>query len=178
MTRMRDLMSKLKLTVNEEKTRICTVPEGEFDFLGYTFGRMYSAKTGRAYLGKRPSKKSIRRMVETIHALTAHSMTWQETAEVVDEAESRSARLGELLPSRNGQPSLSRDRQLHRDAVASVATRQAQGQTARGQELSTLAPVRGLRSRTSDRARAWPVVGESVRSCPRAGCGKSACPVR
>ena len=31
-------MGKLKLTVSEEKTRICKVPEGEFDFLGYTFG--------------------------------------------------------------------------------------------------------------------------------------------
>jgi hypothetical protein len=30
-----------------------------------------SAKTGKAYLGYRPSKKSIKRMVETIHALTA-----------------------------------------------------------------------------------------------------------
>jgi len=30
--------------VNEEKTRICIVPEGEFDFLGYTFGRMYVPK--------------------------------------------------------------------------------------------------------------------------------------
>ncbi len=58
------LMGRLKLTVNEEKTRICKVPEGEFDFLGYTFGRMYSAKTGKAHLGYRPSKKSIRRMVE------------------------------------------------------------------------------------------------------------------
>jgi len=83
LTRMRDLMSKLKLTVNEEKTRICRVPEGAFDFLGYTFGRMHSAKTGQAYLGYRPSKKSIRRMVEKIHALTAHSMTWQDTTEVV-----------------------------------------------------------------------------------------------
>ena len=46
--RMRELMGKLKLTVNEEKTRICKVPEGEFDFLGYTFGRMYSKKTGKA----------------------------------------------------------------------------------------------------------------------------------
>ena len=82
--RMRELMSRLKLTVNEEKTRICKVPEGEFDFLGYTFGRMYSAKTGQAYLGYRPSKKSIRRMVEKIHAFTAHSVTWQETAEVVE----------------------------------------------------------------------------------------------
>jgi group II intron reverse transcriptase/maturase len=82
--RMRELMGKLKLTVNEEKTRICKVPEGEFDFLGYTFGRMYSARTGLARIGYRPSKKSIRRMVEKIHALTAHSMTWQETTELVD----------------------------------------------------------------------------------------------
>ena len=33
---LREIMGKLKLTVNEEKTRICKVPEGEFDFLGYT----------------------------------------------------------------------------------------------------------------------------------------------
>src|SRR5258705_4609078 len=32
--RLRETMGKLKLTVNEEKTRICKVPEGEFDFLG------------------------------------------------------------------------------------------------------------------------------------------------
>jgi hypothetical protein len=32
-------MGKLKLTVNAEKTRIYKVPEGEFDFLGFTFGR-------------------------------------------------------------------------------------------------------------------------------------------
>src|SRR5450755_3376968 len=57
---MRAIMGKLKLTVNEEKTRICKVPEGEFDFLGFTFGRRYSATTGQAYLGVRPSKKSIR----------------------------------------------------------------------------------------------------------------------
>jgi RNA-directed DNA polymerase len=83
--KLREIMGRLKLTVNEEKTRICKVPEGEFDFLGYTFGRMCSAKTGQARLGMRPSKKSIRRMVEKIHALTAHSMTWQGTTELVDE---------------------------------------------------------------------------------------------
>jgi group II intron reverse transcriptase/maturase len=81
--RLREIMSKLKLTVNEEKTRICKVPEGEFDFLGHTFGRMYSARTGKAYLGYRPSKKSVKRMVENVHALTARAETWQETTELV-----------------------------------------------------------------------------------------------
>ena len=81
--RMRELMGRLKLKVNEDKTRICAVPQGEFDFLGYTFGRMYSRTTGKARLGLRPSKKSIRRMVEKIHAMTAVSMTWQATTELV-----------------------------------------------------------------------------------------------
>lgn len=81
--RMREIMGKLKLTVNEEKTRICKVPEGEFDFLGYTFGRRYSPKTGRAYIALWPSKRSIRRMVEKIHELTDLKTGWQETTELV-----------------------------------------------------------------------------------------------
>ena len=80
---LRKIMSKLRLTVNEEKTRICKVPEGEFDFLGYTFGRMYSARTGQVRLGYRPSRKSIKRMVEKIHALTDRTGTWQETTKLV-----------------------------------------------------------------------------------------------
>jgi hypothetical protein len=83
--RLREIMGKLKLTVNDEKTRICKVPEGQFDFLGHTFGLMYSARTGKAYLGYRPSKKSIKRMVENIHALTTRSWTWQQTTELVNQ---------------------------------------------------------------------------------------------
>ena len=81
---LREIMGKLKLTVNEEKTRICKVPEGEFDFLGYTFGRLYSPTTGKARLGHRPSKKSIKRMVEKVRALTDRARSWQETTELVD----------------------------------------------------------------------------------------------
>lgn len=80
---MRMIMGKLKLTVNEEKTRICKVPEGEFDFLGFTFGRRYSATTGKARIALWPSKKSIRRMVEKVHELTDCSRVWQETTELV-----------------------------------------------------------------------------------------------
>ena len=44
---------------------------------------MYQPTTGKAYLGMRPSKKSIRRTVAKIHALTSNSMTWQDTTELV-----------------------------------------------------------------------------------------------
>ena len=58
---MQGMMSKLKLTVNETKTRLCRLPEESFDFLGYTIGRCHSPRTGEAYIGPRPSRKSIGR---------------------------------------------------------------------------------------------------------------------
>ena len=80
---MRMIMGKLKLTVNEEKTRLCKIPEGEFDFLGFTYGRRYSPTTGKARIALWPSKKSIQRMVEKIHAMTILSTGWQETTELI-----------------------------------------------------------------------------------------------
>jgi RNA-directed DNA polymerase len=80
---MRAIMGKLKLTVNEEKTRLCKVPEETFDFLGFTFGRRYSATTGKPHVALWPSKKSIRRMVEKVHALTELKTGWQDTEELV-----------------------------------------------------------------------------------------------
>ena len=67
---MRAMMSKLKLTVNEKKTRQCRLPEETFDFLGYTFGRCYSPKTGRAHLGAKPSRKKVRRICDAISERT------------------------------------------------------------------------------------------------------------
>src|SRR5260370_38527977 len=75
---LREIMGKLKLTVNEDKTRICTVPEGEFDFLGFTFGQRDSRTTGQARLSLRPSKKSIKRMVENVHRLTDRARNWHQ----------------------------------------------------------------------------------------------------
>ncbi len=83
LSQLRRIMAKLKLAVNEEKTRICKVPDESFDFLGYTFGRLYSARTGRAYIGMRPSKKSVQHMVRKLHAMTTLSLTWLDTTELV-----------------------------------------------------------------------------------------------
>jgi RNA-directed DNA polymerase len=80
---MRDMMRKLKLTVNETKTRVCTLPEDKFDFLGYTLGRCYSPKTGRSYLGTTPSKKRVQRICEAISQETGRNKTLGDTETVI-----------------------------------------------------------------------------------------------
>jgi group II intron reverse transcriptase/maturase len=64
---MRSMMSKLKLTVNDTKTRVCKLPEEKFEFLGYTFGR--------AYLGSSPSQKRVQRICEAISQETGRNKT-------------------------------------------------------------------------------------------------------
>src|SRR5271157_4569113 len=81
---MRDMMSKLKLTVNDTKTRVCKLPEEKFDFLGYTFGRCYSPQTGRAYMGTVPSKKRVIRICEAISSETGRNKTLLAQETVVE----------------------------------------------------------------------------------------------
>src|SRR5580692_7155267 len=75
---MRGMMSKLKLTVNETKTRLCRLPEGTFDFLGYTLGRNYDRRSGASYLGPRPSRKKVIGLCNEISELTGRGTTWLE----------------------------------------------------------------------------------------------------
>jgi group II intron reverse transcriptase/maturase len=79
---LRAVMTRLKLTVNEQKTHVCHLPAEQFDFLGYTFCRCYATKTGRPYIGTRPSKKSVRRILQTIRDHTGRDRTLQ-TAEAL-----------------------------------------------------------------------------------------------
>jgi len=82
---MREMMSRLKLTVNETKTRVCRVPQEMFDFLGYTFGRMWSYRTGRPYLGVRPAKTRLARVCDKVSAATDRRDTTRTVEEVVFE---------------------------------------------------------------------------------------------
>jgi group II intron reverse transcriptase/maturase len=80
---MRKLMTLMKLTVNEEKTRVCKLPEEKFDFLGYTFGRCYATRTGRPYLGTVPSQKRVQRMCRAISDATGRQTTWQDRTTLI-----------------------------------------------------------------------------------------------
>jgi RNA-directed DNA polymerase len=69
MKRMTVLMNRLGLEVNETKTRIALLPTERFTFLGYTIGRFYG-KDGHAFIGTRPSKKAVLRLLRRIHERT------------------------------------------------------------------------------------------------------------
>src|SRR5271163_3310081 len=62
----RGVLERLKLTLNEQKTSLRNARRERFDFLGYAFGPHYSMRTGRAYLGYSPSKKSVARIKEKV----------------------------------------------------------------------------------------------------------------
>ena len=80
---MRRMMGKLKLTVNETKTKTCRVPDDPFTFLGYTFGRQYSAKTGKAYVAGAPSAKKVRSVCAQIGQATGRSTLGRDEGEQV-----------------------------------------------------------------------------------------------
>lgn len=66
-----DVMKRLKLPLNAEKTRCVRVPEESFDFLGYRVGRNYRRDTGRAYIGTRPTPASVQSLCRRVSELTA-----------------------------------------------------------------------------------------------------------
>jgi RNA-directed DNA polymerase len=80
---MREMMDRLKLTVNQTKTRVCAVPQETFDFLGHTFGRLWSPRTGGGYLGVCPSKKRIQRLCEKVTQATDRRSTFRSVEDVV-----------------------------------------------------------------------------------------------
>lgn len=80
---MRDLMAKLKLTVNDRKTRVCSVPEETFTFLGFTFGRRYSWRTGKAYVAPAPATKKVQAICDKISEATSGRTTWRDEADRV-----------------------------------------------------------------------------------------------
>ena len=71
MSTMRSMMERLRLTVNEKKTRQCSVPAERFTFLGFTFGRQVSWRTGKAYVAPAPADAKVRGLCARISEATS-----------------------------------------------------------------------------------------------------------
>src|SRR4028118_839750 len=68
------------VTLNEQKTSIRDGRIDQFDFLGYTFGPLYSWRAGRRYIAASPSKKSLKRFRTSVHLLLRPQETgpWEQ----------------------------------------------------------------------------------------------------
>lgn len=80
---MREIMARLRLSVNDEKTRVCNVWRSGFDFLGYTIGVCYSWKNARAFICTKPTRKKISNVCREISRLTQHSTKNQPVKDLV-----------------------------------------------------------------------------------------------
>jgi len=63
------VMSRIGLILNEQKTSIRDARTEEFNFLGYTFGTRCWVQNGQRYMAARPSKKSIQRLTAGVYDL-------------------------------------------------------------------------------------------------------------
>jgi group II intron reverse transcriptase/maturase len=79
----RRMMERLRLTVNERKTRLCALPAEPFTFLGFTFGEQVSWRTGRRYLTPTPARKKVLAICEKISEATSCRTTWCPTPDKV-----------------------------------------------------------------------------------------------
>ena len=81
------VMIRLGLSLNEQKTRICDARTQDFDFLGYTFGPRWWWKTGRPYTAARPSEKSLKRLRKSVHELLLPSLCacWEDVRDQLNQ---------------------------------------------------------------------------------------------
>ena len=63
------VMDRLGLKLNHDKTAVRDAYNGNFDFLGYTFGRIWFRKDGTWYTGASPSKTSVKRLKQKVRSL-------------------------------------------------------------------------------------------------------------
>ena len=83
----RRVMSRLGLTINEAKTCLRNAWREEFNFLGYTFGRLRHFRDGHWYFGARPSQNSISRLRSKVGDLLKRSnvQPWPEVRDQLNQ---------------------------------------------------------------------------------------------
>lgn len=85
--KVRQILAGLELTVNEEKTQVLDARRRSFAFLGFSFRRETSAKTGRLITLVEPSKRAEQRFRDEVRGLTArrtHCLPQQQVIEGVN----------------------------------------------------------------------------------------------
>jgi len=79
-------MTRLGLTLNRTKTRLCEARTERFDFLGYSFGQHRFRQTGRRFIGASLSPKSVQRLKEKVGAILVPGKmgTWSDVRDTLN----------------------------------------------------------------------------------------------
>ncbi len=72
---LRQVLTRLELSLNETKARVVDAREESFDFLGFSFHVRRSRKSGKRYPHVEPSKRSVRRIIARTKQLTDRRRT-------------------------------------------------------------------------------------------------------
>lgn len=82
--RVKQVLGRMELKLNEEKSRVVDAREASFDFLGFTFARKRNAKTGKVITLVEPSRKSAERFRDEIRELTSRKTHCVAQPEVLE----------------------------------------------------------------------------------------------
>jgi RNA-directed DNA polymerase len=83
------ILGCIGLTLNTTKTRICDARRKPFDFLGYSFGIQHLFGSGKPYLAAYPSAKSVRRIKDSLRRMVGNHMSWQSEENLIGEVNRR-----------------------------------------------------------------------------------------
>ena len=79
------IISKIGLSLNRTKTRICHAHQDPFDFLGYSFGPQHRFGSGRKYVAAYPSVASVSRLRAKLRRMVGNHMSWVSEEKLVGE---------------------------------------------------------------------------------------------
>ena len=85
--RVKQVLARMELKLNEEKSRVVDARQGSFDFLGFTFSRKKSVKTGRMITLVEPARKSEEQFRDEVRLMTSrksHCVAQEEVVERVN----------------------------------------------------------------------------------------------
>lgn len=81
---LKRIMTKLKLTLNPQKTKIVDMNKESFDFLGFCYQKFGKTKSGRKLPYMVPSKKAMKKVKDAIRVITCRKSAYEGLEQKVE----------------------------------------------------------------------------------------------
>ena len=81
---LKRIMTKLKLTLNPQKTKIVDMNKESFDFLGFCYQKFGKTKSGRKLPYMMPSKKAMKKVKDAVRVITCRKSAYEGLEQKVE----------------------------------------------------------------------------------------------